>query len=72
MDLKLYAIPLLVTMSSILMERWKLGAVELAELAEKYHIFELIANSVDYYNSMGVDGIVEDLEEFIKKQGGSI
>lgn len=68
----LESIPLLVTMLPVLLDRWKITATKLADLSDKYHIFSMIVNSTDYYNSMGIDGIIEDLENFIKEQGGKL
>lgn len=68
----LESIPLLVTMVTVLLDRWKISANRLADLSDEYHIFSMIVNSIDYYNSMGIEGIIEDLENFIKEQGGKL
>jgi len=46
---------------------WKITAFELAELIEKYDLVNELANGYEYYNSMGIRGIVNELECIIKK-----
>ncbi|MCR4684709.1 MAG: DUF3791 domain-containing protein [Lachnospiraceae bacterium] len=55
-----------------MMKRWKKSNEEVGNILEKYHVLEYIDASYEVYNSMGTTGVLEDIEEFIAEQGGSI
>lgn len=55
-----------------LMEAWGVDNYELSILLEKYNLVPYIDASYELYQTMGVDGIIEDLEEFISEQCGEI
>lgn len=56
----------------ILMRAWKKSASEIADILERYEILPYIDVCYEYYNSMGEQGVVEDIEEFIAIRGGMI
>ena len=47
---------------------WNISYLDLSDKLKKYHILEYIDVSYDYFNSMGIQGIIEDIEEYIKEQ----
>ena len=47
-------------------EAWKKNYRELSRIFEEYGILEFIDVSYEKYNSIGIDGIIEDLNEYIK------
>ena len=55
-----------------LMDAWKKDNKEMAKLLKKYRVLNYIDTSYEYYQCFGVKGIIEDLEDFIKCQGGKI
>ena len=55
-----------------LMEAWGVDNYGLSILLEKYNLVPYIDASYGLYQTMGVGGIIEDLEEFIFEQGGKI
>ena len=56
------------TLIPILCKHWKLRLAQLQELFQKYDILSYIDTCYETYNSMGIQGIIEDLEEYIKIQ----
>ncbi len=53
---------------SYLMKAWKKDKEEIDDIIEEYHIVPYIDASYEIYNTMGVQGVIEDLEEYIKEQ----
>ena len=51
---------------------WKISFSQLSDLFRKYDVLGYIDACYESYNSTGNQGIREDLEEYIKMQGGSI
>lgn len=47
---------------------WNISYSDLSDKLKKYHILEYIDVSYDYFNSMGIQGIIEDIEEYIQEQ----
>lgn len=56
----------------ILSETWKKTYAELSELFRKYDILSYIDVCYEKYNSTGNRGIIDDLEDYIRLQGGII
>lgn len=54
-----------------LVKEWKVGIDKVNGLFDKYDLEEYVELCYEMYNSMGIKGIVEDLEEYIGLQGGS-
>lgn len=65
-------ISLVVTMIGILHEQWNKSYEELSDIIKKYKLIYLIETGYARFDSMGTQGIVVELEKYIKKQGGSI
>ena len=55
-----------------LMKAWNKDNFEISAILEKYHLLPYIDASYEIYNMMGVQGVIEDLESFIREQGGNI
>lgn len=47
---------------------WNISYPDLSDKLKKYRILEYIDVSYDYFNSMGIKGIIEDIEEYIQEQ----
>ena len=60
------------TLIPILVESWKVTLEELKHVFEKYDLLNYIDTCYEMYNSTGNQGIIEDLEEYIDIQGGTI
>lgn len=56
----------------ILMKAWGKNNFELSAIMDKYSLLSYIDDSYEIFNTMGIKGVIEDLEGFIKAQGGSI
>lgn len=51
---------------------WRVTFSQLSDIFRKYDVLEYIDACYENYNSTGNQGILEDLEEYIKMQGGGI
>lgn len=60
------------TLIPILAKAWKKTYSELSDMFVKYDVLSYIDVSYEIYNSMGNQGIINDLEDYIKLQDGSI
>lgn len=60
------------TLISILQRSWNVKPDELNNIFEKYDIPNFIDVCYERFNSMGIPGIIEELEEYIEIQGGDI
>ena len=60
------------TLIPILAKAWKKSYSELSDIFHKYDILSYIDVCYESYNSMGNQGVINDLEDFISIQGGSI
>lgn len=60
------------TLIDVMKNAWKLSYERLSDLLIEYSILEYIDTCYEYFNSMGDRGIINELEEFIKDQGGVI
>ena len=56
----------------ILAEAWKKTYSELSDLLKKYDILSYIDVCYEKFNSTGNQGIIEDLQDYVKMQGGSV
>ena len=56
----------------ILAKSWKKTYAQLAELFARYHVLGYIDVCYENYNSIGNQGIIDDLQEYIEMQGGSV
>ncbi len=56
----------------ILVKRWNKSFAELAVLFSKYDVLGYIDVCCESYNSMGNQGIIDDLREYIEMQGGNV
>ena len=61
-----------VTLIPILAKAWKKTYSELSDMLVKYDVLSYIDVSYEFYNSMGNQGIINDLEDYIKLQDGSV
>lgn len=55
-----------------LMRAWHKDNFEISAILEQYRLLPYIDDSYEIYQTMGVKGVIEDLEELIEKQGGCI
>jgi len=55
-----------------LMKAWHKDNFEISAILEQYHLLPYIDASYEIYQTMGVKGVIEDLEEFIDEQGGCV
>jgi hypothetical protein len=53
-------------------KEYKLNDDKLSSLVCKYGLCTLIANHLDYYDTMGPRGCAIDLKNYIEEQGGNI
>ncbi|MBQ7562391.1 MAG: DUF3791 domain-containing protein [Lachnospiraceae bacterium] len=60
------------TLIPILAKTWKKSYSELSELFSQYDILSYIDVCYENYNSTGNQGIINDLEDYIELQGGSV
>lgn len=51
---------------------WNVSAVELSVLIGMYNLVDFLERHFGYLNSMGILGVVEEVEEYIEERGGSI
>ncbi len=65
LDFKISLIP-------YLMKAWNKDNFEISTILERYQLLPYIDASYEIYQTMGVQGIIEDLEEFIDEQGGCV
>ncbi len=65
LDFKISLIP-------YLMKAWNKDNFEISTILERYQLLPYIDASYEIYQTMGVQGIIEDLEEFIEEQGGYV
>lgn len=65
LNMQLVLIPLLA-------EAWKYSYSELSKLFRKYKVLSYIDTCYENYNSVGNQGIIDDLREYIEMQGGHI
>ena len=56
----------------ILAEAWKKTYFELSDLLKKYDILSYIDVCYENYNSTGNQGIIDDLQDYVEMQGGSV
>ena len=63
---------LMVKMFFYLTKRWSISTEQFLELDEQYGIMRLLRIGYEAYHLTGEEGIAEDVEEYIREQGGSI
>lgn len=56
----------------ILAQAWGKSYTELSWILKKYNVLSYIDVCYENYNSTGNQGIINDLQEFIEMQGGSV
>ncbi|MBQ7766405.1 MAG: DUF3791 domain-containing protein [Lachnospiraceae bacterium] len=61
-----------ITLIPILVKSWKLNLQQLSDLFKEYDLLSYIDTCYELFNSTGNQGIVDELEEYIKIQGGTI
>ena len=65
LNMQLVLIPLLAA-------AWKKTYAELSDILQKYNVLSYIDVCYESYNSTGNQGIINDLQDYIEMQGGSI
>lgn len=60
------------TLIPILSAAWRKSYSELADIFRKFDVLGYIDVCYENYNSTGNQGIIDDLQEYIEMQGGSI
>ena len=50
--------------------RWNIPYDKLSALIAEYEILPYIEVSYDYFNSMGITGVLSEIRDFIIQQGG--
>lgn len=61
-----------ITLIPILAKSWNVSLEQLRGILEKYDILNYIDICYEAFNSMGNQGIIDELEEYIEIQGGTI
>ena len=61
-----------ITLSSVLTQLWNISYSKLSDIFRKYDVLEYIGVSYEHFNSMGNQGIADDIREYVEMQGGSI
>lgn len=61
-----------ITLIPIMAMGWKKSFVEISEMLKKYELLDYIDACYEYFNSTGNQGILDELEEYIKIQGGTV
>ena len=56
----------------IMMKEWKLTGDEMADYLAKYDLLNIIDDGYEIFNSTGIPGILDELEEYIINQGGKL
>ena len=56
----------------ILARAWGKSYAELSDVLKKYDVLSYIDVCYENYNSLGNQGIIDDLEDYIKMQGGDV
>ena len=60
------------TLIPILVKAWNKTYSELSDIFEKYDVLSYIDVCYEKYNSIGNQGIVDDLKDYIEMQGGYV
>lgn len=55
-----------------LMQAWNKTNTEIGDLLNKYNILPYVDASYEIYNTMGIQGVIEDLADFVHEQGGKV
>jgi len=63
---------LMVNMFFYLIKRWRISTARFLELDSKYSIMRLLRIGYETYHLTGEEGIAEDIEEYIREQGGCL
>ena len=58
-----------ITLIPILLDAWKVNLLRLHDIFVEYDVLNYIDVCYEMYNSVGNQGIIEDLEEYIEMQG---
>ena len=61
-----------ITLIPILAKNWNVDLRSLSNIFEKYDILSYIDTCYEMFNSTGNQGIIDELEEYIEIQGGTI
>lgn len=61
-----------ITLIPILTQSWKLNLQQLNSLFQKYDLLNYIDICYEQFNSTGNQGIIDELEDYIRIQGGTI
>lgn len=56
----------------ILMKAWGKNNFDLSVIMSKYNLLSYVDASYEIFNTMGIKGVIEDLESFVEEQGGSV
>ena len=60
------------TLIPILVKAWNKTYSELSDIFKKYDVLSYIGVCYEKYNSIGNQGIVDDLKDYIEMQGGYV
>ncbi len=60
------------TLIPILLKSWKLNLEQLKNIFVKYDVLSYIDTCYEMFNSTGNQGIIDELEEYIEIQGGTL
>ena len=61
-----------ITLIPILAKSWNMSYLQISELLKKFDILNYIDICYEEFNSTGNQGILDELEEYIELQGGTI
>ena len=63
---------LMISVADYLMSRWNIGLTDFLHMDTSYGILDYLILGYEPFHLTGNEGIAEEIEEFIKLQGGSI
>ena len=61
-----------ISLIPLLVDSWKVNLSQLSELLRQYDILGYIDICYEMFNSTGNQGIIDEIEEYIEIQGGTV
>ena len=61
-----------ISLIPILADNWKVSISQLSDIFKKYDILGYIDTCYEMFNSTGNQGIIDEIEEYIQIQGGTV
>lgn len=61
-----------ISLIPLLADSWKVSISQLSELFKQYDVLGYIDTCYEMFNSTGNQGIIDEIEEYIEIQGGTV